>query len=359
MRRANGAAVVSAFVVALVLTAHGQSVPPPAAGPAPEGAPAAAPKPSPPPPPSPAAIERAERVLAAAREALGGTALANVKTVVAEGRTRRLRGNNIQPIEFEISIELPDKYLRKDEFPAEESEPVATGFNGATLIQPPSPAAPPGAAARPGGPPPAAARPGGPAPGRPGGPPGGGAGAAVKQDFARLALGLFAASFPAYPLTFGYVAQAEAPQGKADVLEARGDGNLVMRLFVHAETHLPIMVSWQLPPTNVVVTAPGQPPPQTVAPGAVVVTAPAAPPATATQAEKDKYAKDILALRAKAQATPVEHRLYYADYRDVDGVKFPFRLRRAIGADTTEETTFDRFRLNTRIDPRKFAVASK
>ena len=30
--------------------------------------------------------------------------------------------------------------------------------------------------------------------------------------------------------------------------------------------------------------------------------------------------------------------------------------RRAIGADTTEETTFDRFRLNTKIDPRKFAT---
>jgi len=35
-------------------------------------------------------------------------------------------------------------------------------------------------------------------------------------------------------------------------------------------------------------------------------------------------------------------------------VKFPFRLRRAIGADTTEETTFDRFQLNGRIDPRRF-----
>ena len=55
-------------------------------------------------------------------------------------------------------------------------------------------------------------------------------------------------------------------------------------------------------------------------------------------------------------STPVEHRIYFADYRDVEGVKLPFRLRRAIGTDTTEETTFDRFRLNTKIDPRKFAV---
>ena len=31
-----------------------------------------------------------------------------------------------------------------------------------------------------------------------------------------------------------------------------------------------------------------------------------------------------------------------------------FILRRALGADTVEETTFDRFRINSRIDPRKF-----
>jgi len=175
------------------------------------------------------------------------------------------------------------------------------------------------------------------------------------EDFARLALGLFANSTSAYPLTFGYAAQAAAPQGTADVLDVRGEGNFALRLFIHSETRLPIMVSWQAPPTSVVVTTPGQPPPATIAPGAVVITAPAAPPASAPQEQKDAYTKDVAALRQKAQTTPVEYRLYYADYRDVDGVKLPFRLRRAIGPDTTEETTFDRFRLNTKIDPRKFA----
>ena len=44
----------------------------------------------------------------------------------------------------------------------------------------------------------------------------------VKQDFARLTLGMFAASFPSYPLTFTYVGEAEAPQGKADVHRRQG-----------------------------------------------------------------------------------------------------------------------------------------
>ena len=44
----------------------------------------------------------------------------------------------------------------------------------------------------------------------------------------------------------------------------------------------------------------------------------------------------------------------WIDYRDVDGLKLPFRLRRAIGTETTEETTFDRYSVNVKVDPRKF-----
>jgi hypothetical protein len=175
----------------------------------------------------------------------------------------------------------------------------------------------------------------------------------VKQDYARLALGLFA-NATAYPLTYSYAAVAEAPQGRADVLDVKGEGTFTARLFVHSETRLPIMVSWTTPPTNVIVTVPGQPPPATVAPGAVVVAGPPPPAKDAPKEEMDKYSKEVLAIRAKAQATPVENRLYFADYRDVDGLKLPFRLRRAIGAETTEETTFDRYRVNVKIDPRKF-----
>ena len=51
-----------------------------------------------------------------------------------------------------------------------------------------------------------------------------------------------------------------------------------------------------------------------------------------------------------------ENRLYYADYRDVNGLKLPFRIRRATGATTNEEMTFDRYRVNATIDPKRFEV---
>ena len=234
----------------------------------------------------------AGQVLAAAREALGGDKnLAAVRTFVASGRTRQLRGNNLVPIEVEMTCELPDKFVRKDEFPAQDTDLTVSGFRGEELILFPQPAA-----------------------GR-GGPPAAQRLATVKQDFARLALGAFAASFPAYPLTFKYAAEGEAPEGKADILDVAGPANFAARFVVQRETHLPVMLMWQGP------TPPGR--------------AGAPPP-------------------DGASASSSESRMYYADYRAVSGVKWPFRIRRSVGGATIEETTFDRVSVNVKIDPKKF-----
>jgi hypothetical protein len=279
------------------------------------------------PAPDPAAI------LATARAALGGARLSEITTFVATGRTRQVRGDNLVPIEFEISCVLPDRYIRRDEIPAQENGPTMTGFTASGLIESPSPAAPP---MRSGAPP----------------PPGPDLDAArnarladLREDVARLMLGLFAGAFSSVPVTFRLLGLAEAPQGQADVIEVAGPGNFSARLFVDRTTHLPLMVSWQAAPRGAArgvlrpgpagTTIPGVPPGPLPAPG--ISPPPGAPgPGSA--------------------ALGGENRLYFADYRDVDGVKWPFRIRRAIGADTIEETTIDRYRLNVRIDPKKFEV---
>ncbi len=252
-----------------------------------------------------------DAVLAGARMALGGDSrLAAVRTLTATGRTRQIRGENLVPIEFDIAIELPAKYARKDEVPAQGSGPTTLGFNGDDPIQEPPNAGPP--AGRPGGPsPPTAEQLAAANRARVVG---------LKQDFARLMLGMFATSFPSYPLAFTYVGQAEAPEGMADVLEGKGAPNLTLRFFVSRDTHLPVLLTWQGPP-----------------PAGGRGVGPARGP-------------------DRADAPPPENRLYFADYREVDGVKLPFRLRRAIGPDTVEETIFDRFRLNARIDPKRFGI---
>jgi hypothetical protein len=271
------------------------------------------------------ATDQAAAVLTATRQALGGEQkIAGVKSVLATGRTRQVRGDNLVPIEFEIAIELPDRYVRKDEIPAQESGPTLSGFSGADLIQFPAPGAPQrgGGPGREGGGPPAPPTPEQQEAARRM------RLAAVKQDFVRLTLGMFASSFTSAPLTFSYVAKAEAPDGKADVLAVTGPDNFTARLFVNAETHLPIMMTWTQ-------TGPGGRGPGGRGPAAAGREGGGPPPAA---------------------GPPPESRLFYADYRDVSGLKLPFRLRRALGADTIEETTFDSFKINSKIDPKKFEI---
>ncbi|HET7697061.1 MAG TPA: hypothetical protein VFK57_15220 [Vicinamibacterales bacterium] len=315
-------------------------------------------------PPAEAQTKDAASVIAAARQALGGEKkLAAVKSFTAQGRTRQVRGENLVPIEFEIFVELPDKYLRKDEIPAQESGPTASGFAGDDLLVDPLPPAPMPDPAR-------KARV-----------------TQLKQDFARLALGMFAGSFPSYPLTFTYVGQAEAPQGKADVVDAKGPDNFTLRYFINSETHLPIMVTWQQPAPPARGGGPGRgpggagpaAPPGSTAPGtrgappAAGSGAPAgappagAPPAGAAPAGRPPAgtaptgappagAAPQGAPGAAPGAPRPEFRMYFAEYREVDGLQLPFRIRRATGTETTEETTFDRYRINAKIDPRRFDV---
>jgi hypothetical protein len=307
------------------------------------------------------ATDAAAAVVAATREALGGEKkLAAVKSIVATGRTRQIRGDNLVPIEFEIAMEFPDRYVRKDEIPAQESGPTSTGFNGAELIQFPAPTPPP---ARAGGPPP-------PTPEqmeaqrktRLAG---------VKQDALRLILGMSAGAFPVAPVTFSYVGKAEAPQGKADVLAVSGPDNFSARLFVNADTHLPIMVTWTAPAPQrgggrggpppggrggagrEGAPAPPEPPARGETPPAAA--SQAAPPAPGSPERGAAPSREGAPGRGPA-GPPPESRLYFSDYREVNGLQFPFRLRRALGPDTTEETTFDGFKINPKIDPKKFEI---
>jgi hypothetical protein len=172
----------------------------------------------------------------------------------------------------------------------------------------------------------------------------------VKQDFARLMLGMLMESSPALPLTFVYVGKAEAPQGKADVLDVKGPagpGAMAARLFINADTHLPIMLTW---------TAPA-PPSRGGPPGAAgqPPSRDGAPPPSAGQPPPPPGSPAAPAGQARgSQPSPSETRLYFAEYREVGGQQLPFRLRRALGPDTVEETTFDGYRINTKIDPKKF-----
>jgi hypothetical protein len=308
----------------------------------------------------------AQKILADARAALGGSKLDAVKTLTMSGQSLRtsLSGTTIAG-DFEVNVELPDKFMRRDMVANMGNMSIyrMSGFNGDGLINevdtPPQLSGGgnvvmfrmggPGGASMPGGTPPTpeqkeAARKA--------------ALLASKQDFARLMLGIFATSLPAYPLDMTYAGSAESPDGKADVIEVKGEGDFTARLFIDTKTHLPLMLSWMAKePLQIVRQIGGPDQSRTVIGGGATVKE--APPGKLSPEEQEKFTAQMAAQAKEADAKRrvVEFRLFYADYRAVDGIQVPFRIERSVDGKPAEEITFDKVKVNGKSDPKKFAVS--
>ena len=314
----------------------------------------------------------ANQVLALARQALGGQKLEAVKTLTATGRTvTALPNGTSRESEFELALELPDKYLMRSVLAAMGNMSVyrMSGFNGGQVIEeidrPPSLS-------------------GGTVMIRVAGP--GGATdpekmtadqkadydqkrlVANRREYAKLALGMFAMSPAAYPLELADGGQAESPDGKADVVEVKGEGGFAAKLFIDAQTHLPLMLSWMDKEPLVMTMGPGGTVTAGGAPGAGVAVGGGnatftrterAGGASMTPEEREKMMKDLEARRKEAEAKlrTVEYRIYYADYKAVGGVQLPHRIQRSIDGKPTEEMVFDAIKVNPKIDAKKFQVA--
>jgi hypothetical protein len=325
-----------------------------------------------------------DKILAAARQALGGEKkLEAVKSLAIEGRTMRISpAGTTTESDFEVSIELPDKFMRRDAVVNMGNMSIYrnSGFNGDGVINemdtPPQLAGGgnvvvmyrttgsggstvtmgPGGTVTSGTPPTpeqqeAARR---------------AMLVSAKQDFARMALGMFVKSPAAYPLTMTSAGQAESPDGKAEVIEVKGEGDFSARLFIDSATHLPLMLSWMAkePMTMVrrVTDGPGGGSAVTVGGGGAVAVGAApgaqAPRGNMTPEERDKMVKQMeeQTKEAEAKRKIVEYRLFYSDYRAVDGVMLPHRLQRSIDGKPAEEVTFDKVKVNAKIDAKKFTV---
>jgi hypothetical protein len=72
--------------------------------------------------------------------------------------------------------------------------------------------------------------------------------------------------------------------------------------------------------------------------------------------EREKLMKDLEARRKEAEAKlrTVEYRVFYGDYRSVGGVQLPHRIQRSIDGKPTEEMIIETFKVNPKIDAKKF-----
>jgi len=330
----------------------------------------------------------ADRIMGEVREALGGKKLDSVKSLTVEGLTLRTNAaGTTTEHAFEMAMELPDRYMKKEVLTALGNMSVyrTSGFNGDGLINeidtPPQLSGGGHVVMR-------VQTTGGP--GGPGGPLTPEQQEAnrktqltnTKRDYARMILGMLGASPAAYPLTFTYGGVAESPDGKADVIDIKGEGEFAARLFVDSQTHLPLMLSWMdKEPARVVqrmVGGPGgagAPPPPPPPPGGGGHAAVAGGSggnvtffssggggqvrqgAPLTPEEQAKLAADMK--EAEAKRRTVEFRIFYSDYQQVDGVTLPHRFQRSVDGKPAEEVVFERVKVNPKIDAKKFTVSKQ
>ncbi len=331
---------------------------------------------------APAQVADVKQILADARAALGGDKkLDAVKTLTMTGQSLRTTpSGSTTGGDVEMAFALPDKFMRREAVVNMGNMSIyrMTGFNGDGVInemdQPPQLsggggnvvmfrfAGPGGTVTGPGAPPLTPEQQEAMRKAMLG---------SAKQDFARLTLGMFVASFPAFPLTMTYAGQAESPDGKADIIDVTGEGDFAVKLFVDTKTHLPLMLRWMAKePLTIQRTMSGPGGSQVVvagggagaagggARGAASGTA-QANPGKMTPEEREKMARqfEAQAKEAEAKRRTVEYRLYYADYRAVGGITLPFRLERSIDGKPAEEITFDQIKVNPKIDAKTFAVS--
>jgi len=295
-------------------------------------------------------------ILAATRKAIGGKKLDGLATFSVQSALQRNLSTMQIGSDVEILIELPDKYLRVEtsSSPGMVLSAGGTGFNGDRPLQKVN----------------AGGGPGGGMVFRMGGPGGEAPKPTPEQlqemnkamvrssqtEASRLMLGWFAMAHPAINAQYTYAGDAESPDGKAYVIDVKNADTFAARLFIDQQTHLPLMVTYKAAqPRTMMQGAGGQA--MVSGGGAHTVTMSASmsdEEKKKAQADMEKQVREM----SRQPAPMVDYTVFFDEWRDADGVKFPFKMRRAMGSETTEEWTVSKIKVNPKIDPKRFAGES-
>ena len=154
-----------------------------------------------------------------------------------------------------------------------------------------------------------------------------------------------------------FVAVAEAPDGKADVVELKNEAGQAVRLFVDQQTHLPLMLQYMevRPRINMMggPGGPGGPGGGRRAPGGPDGPPPPPPPgggAPAAGAPADGQRPSPEEVRRRIDSMPPpepsQMTMYLADFKKVDGVMLPHRVTIAADGKPVEEWTIEKLKVN-------------
>jgi hypothetical protein len=272
---------------------------------------------------------KAQQLLGQARAALGGEKLKSVQSLSLTANYRRTLGQMEMSGEATYEFLLPDKMMKTETMspmPGMEITRVET-VNGEDVWEDQQQHGGGGGMVifRRG-------------PGGPGADPKN-AQARLQQDlrssFARLSIGWLLATPTSFPVEYSFAGEAESPEGKADVLEVKGPAGFAARLFLDQKTHRPLMLSYNGKKPQVITR-------KTMGPGE----------GARNSEEMDKQLKDVESEAAKQP--DVEYRIFFSDFRDVNGVSIPHKVTRSIDNEVNEEMEVTKVKINPQLKPEKF-----
>jgi hypothetical protein len=286
----------------------------------------------------------AAKILTDARQALGGdSALTAVQTITVIGSLARTVGNHTSDNSLEIAWELPDKFVRTERRTEGSGGPLPSwtittrdGFAGDVPIHEslaPDAPFPVEISVNP--------------------PPQTPADIAAdlkkrlsnqRHAFSQYALVLFAASPVVHPVTLTPVGQRPVGNSTADVIDARGPDNRVVRLYVDVKTHLPVMLTWMARP--VVVTSSG-----------TTMTAVAVRGGQSMPVTRPEMAPIALPAGDPTAGMPdVEHQMTISDYKVDNGLNWPHRFVDRVNGKVFEDVRLGKFKVNGKINPSAFRI---
>lgn len=259
-------------------------------------------------------------LLAEARKALGGDdRLRAVKTLDVRGDFKRIAGQTNIEGELQVRIELPDKLRRDEDLSPPGGGPAIIRtevLNGTTVWDENSGG---GLFVRLGR-------------GGDGGRGSGGGRAATldpaqieeaqrrarQTELARFLLAwLLVADGPV-----AWVATAEAPEGRADVLEITRSSGPAVRLFLDQASHMPLMLTWEGPAPQMMIAG--------------------------RRGGRGGRGGDGTAPAPPRQGgPPATLQVTLGEYKTVNGIRLPHLMTRGVNDMTIEEWTIDSYRINS------------
>lgn len=281
---------------------------------------------------------QAQAILKQARDAAGGDAkLKAVQSLNFSGKSKRVTrmmiggGSGgaqpapmIQESDFEVDVLAPDKYVRKDTREIMNGQATIIshrGFNGETPIQRietigdapnfqqqqqrPDPVA--------------AVR-------------------NAKQEFLRSWLGWALEPPAGFGVTYRSAGAEDVNNTKYNVVEATAPDNFSAKLYFDAATHRLGMIRYKAPGMQMMRMS-GSPPGAT-------------PPADGQPTQQVFTRQGPAGGGAPGPETEIE--IAFSDYKAVDGIQLPHKIRRTSNGEMVEETELKRFRINPNLKADKF-----